>query len=559
MKNSALRWIWNTTGKIKMSVLALLLVQVVQGASAVCSAWLLRNVINEAVDHSKDGFTRAVLMFLGITIVQLTAAAFNRYLQEHTKSAVENRFKKQLFSSLMNRNYEDVTAVHSGEWMNRLTSDTVVIAEGVTVIVPEVCGMAVKLIGALLSIVILIPGFALFIIPGGILLFVLTYSFRKVLKKLHKSIQESDGRLRIFMSERLSSLMMVKIFTREADTLLQADERMNDHRNARMTRNRFSNICNTGFGIIMRGAYAAGAVYCGNGILHGVMNYGTFTATLQLINQVQSPFANMSGYLPKYYAMLASAERLMEAEKFDEDYKRQLPSAEETERFYREDFCSIVIKDLNFKYKALSEEGLPMPPVLENFSMELKKGDYAAFTGHSGCGKSTALKLIAALYKENSGEKYIETESGRVELDPSMRGLFSYVPQGNQLMSGSIREIVAFSDKELMKDDERIANALRISCADEFVSELADGADTVLGERGAGLSEGQMQRIAIARAVFSGHPILLLDEATSSLDEATEKKILENLRQMTDRTVIIVTHRPAALEICNKNIVFGGQ
>ena len=163
------------------------------------------------------------------------------------------------------------------------------------------------------------------------------------------------------------------------------------------------------------------------------------------------------------------------------------------------------------------------------------------------------------LYPLDGGERYLtasksEGEAAEYPLTAAWRGLFAYVPQGNQLMSGTIREIIAFGDPEAMKQEERLERALQISCADEFVAALEDGLDTRLGERGSGLSEGQMQRIAIARAVFSDRPILILDEATSSLDEATERKLLTNLRQMTDRTVLIITHRPAALQICDREV-----
>ena len=165
--------------------------------------------------------------------------------------------------------------------------------------------------------------------------------------------------------------------------------------------------------------------------------------------------------------------------------------------------------------------------------------------------------LLMGIYKPDSGMRYVELKDGtRKELTPAWHRLFAYVPQGNKLMSGTVREIVSFADKSGSSDDERINKALKIACADEFISELENGIDTVLGERGTGLSEGQMQRIAIARAIFSGSPILVLDEATSALDDQTEKKLLENLRALTDKTVIIVTHRAAALEICDRKIDF---
>ncbi len=200
----------------------------------------------------------------------------------------------------------------------------------------------------------------------------------------------------------------------------------------------------------------------------------------------------------------------------------------------------------------LSKDGLPN--VLRDVDLEIRKGEYVAFTGHSGCGKSTVLKLLMGIYPLDSGARTLTDIEGTRPLTPAWHRLFAYVSQGLQLMSGTIREVVAFADRAAMHDEERLSRALSIACADEFDSALEAGVDTLLGERGTGLSEGQMQRLAIARAVFSDSPILLLDEATSALDGATEQHVLEDLRDMTDKTVVIVTHRPAALSICTRVI-----
>lgn len=552
-------WMSNVAGRAKSYIGVLLFVQAVLGISGVFYAMFLRKIVNSAVAGERESFFRAITAFIGLVIFQLILRAVNRFLEEFTRSTLENRFKERLFSALLIRDYASVTKIHSGEWMNRMTSDTVVVADGLAQILPGVGGMAVKMAGALIAILWLEPRFLYFLIPGGILLIFFTYSFRKVLKRLHKKIQEADGRLRVFLSERLGSLMIVRTFSQEQQTADKAAELMADHKASRMKRNHFSNICNIGFGAAMNGAYVLGAVFCGYGILTGTMSYGNLLAILQLIGQIQNPFANITGFLPRYYAMLASAERLMEAEQFPDDHKDAV-TEQEIQAFYRERFTGLGLKNVSFTYQppVQSEEDVTkMPVVLSGVSLEIRKGQYVAFTGPSGCGKSTVLKLLMCLYAPDSGERYLLNGEQMQPLTFAWRGLFAYVPQGNQLLSGTIREIIAFGDEKKMNHETELRKALKIACAEEFVSDLEQGMDTPLGERGTGLSEGQMQRIAIARAIFSEHPVLLLDEATSSLDEATEAKLLDNLRAMTDKTVVIVTHRPAALKICDQQIDFG--
>lgn len=570
MKNNVqnkkvLSWIWTVSGKRKINIVYLLMVQVLLGISSLGFVWLLREMIDQAVAGEKKGFFVGSAMLVGLVAIQISFQAVNRFLAEYTRATMENCFKERLFSSLLAKDYASVTAVHSGEWMNRLTSDTVIVSEGLSLILPGVAGMLVKLFGALILIFTLIPQIGYLIIPGGATMIALTYIFRKVLKKLHKQVQEADGRLRVFFQERLGSLLIVRSFAREQQTLEEAVQKMSDHQAARMKKNRFSNICNVGFGGVMYGIYLLSAVYCGYGILTGGMSYGTFTAVLQLISQIQSPFANITGFLPKYYAMLASAERLMEAESYEDDCPDGVVSTEEIHRFYKEEFAAIGLKDASFTYlppvreeKELAKESMPV--VIENVDLEIHKGEYVAFTGPSGCGKSTLLKLLMCLYPLDKGSRYIlSTDEENRKLDSRYHRLFAYVPQGNHLMSGSIREIVSFSDNDKQQDEEAIWHSLTIACADGFVRELRDGIDTCLGERGTGLSEGQMQRIAIARAIFSDNPVLLLDESTSALDEQTEKQLLINLHSMTDKTVLIVTHRPAVLDICDRQVILSQE
>ena len=558
MKNSSIKWLWEVTGRKKWYIALLLAIQAAIGVCSVYYALLLRNIIDCAVSGDKSGFRFNVVLIILLVLFQIGMRSVSRHYEEKSRAEFENLLKKRLFSNLLKKDYASVTSVHSAEWINRLTNDSVVCSCGLVEILPGLGGMIVKLVGAMIMILTLEPRFAYIIIPGGAAMLLFTYGFRKVLKKLHKNIQEKDGRLRVFYQENLSSLVMVRSFAAEKQTEFEADGKMNEHKSARMKRNAFSNVCNIGFAAAMNGMYILGVVYGGIGIIGGTMSYGTLTAILQLISQIQSPFANITGYLPKFYAMTASAERIMEAERFADDCPNGVKSAAETASFYKNEFSAIYFENGDFTYLpygAASDEKTKMPVVLKNICLEIKKGEYIAFSGHSGCGKSTLLKLLMCLYSLDSGERWL-VGNKKIPLTSEWHRLFAYVPQGNQLMSGTIREIVAFADKSQMGCDEKIKRALEIACADDFISELENGVDTLLGERGTGLSEGQMQRIAVARAIFSEAPILLLDEATSALDEATERRMLENLKKMTEKTVLIVTHRPAAFEICDRVLEF---
>ena len=550
MKNNTLKWLSDVVGKHKISVLILSLIQALLGGSGVIYALLLRNGIDSAAEKDRSGFLLALASVIILVLIQILLRAVVRWLEEHSRSAIENILKSRLFETLLKKDYASVTNIHSGEWMNRLTSDTKVSADGAVAILPGAVGMAVKMTGAFVMLLIIEPKFLYILLPCGAALLLLTYAFRKVLKRLHKSIQENDGRLRIFLQEHLSSLIIVRSFSAEQRTAEQGRQKMSAHKNARMKRNDFSNLCNIGFSAAMNGMYLVGFAYCGLGIIGGTVSYGTLTAILQLIAQIQSPFANITGYLPKFYAMTASAERLREAENFADDCTGEIIGSTEIRKFYDTEFSAIKADNVCFTYKNNDKDS-----VLNNVSFVINKGENIAFTGHSGCGKSTVLKLLMCLYHPDSGSIMIQkSDRTETELTSQWHRLFAYVPQGNHLMNGTIKEIITFADTQA--DEEKLRLALTISCADEFVSELENGVDTELGERGAGLSEGQMQRIAIARAIYSGAPVLLLDEATSALDEQTEKQLLDNLRSMTDKTVLIVTHRPAALDICDKIIRF---
>lgn len=561
LNSNTLRWLWKVSGRYKGSVAGLLVIQIIFGLCGVASAILFMSLIDSATAKQLDVFIQAGLCIAGLFLFENLLRMLNRYLHEWTSASLENLFKERLFSVLLKKDHATVTATHSGEWISRLTSDVSVVTGGIIDILPGLGGMLARLGSALAALIVLEPAFLAILIPAGLFILLMTALLRKVLKRLHKKVQEAYGAVLSFLQERLESLMIIRIFSMEQKTCKDAAEKMKQHKAARMQRTVFSNLCNFGFGIVADGGYLLGAVYCGYGILKGTLSYGTFTAVLQLVGQVQSPFAMLTGIIPRYFAMTASAERLMEAEAYPDDNDGSPVEAKEVRRFYAEEFQALGVRDAVFSYRRRDKDGVTAEQlqVIDHLNFEVKKGEYVAFTGQSGSGKSTLFKLLMSLYPLDEGERYIRSENAEYPLTAAWRGLFAYVPQGNQLISGSIREIVAFGDQDAMQQDERIERALQIACADEFVSALELGMDTRLGERGAGLSEGQMQRIAIARAIFSDRPVLILDESTSALDEKTEQKLLDNLRRMTSKTVLLITHRPAALEICDRVIDLSSQ
>ncbi len=543
LENDSVRWLKGVIGKKIYIVYVLVFLSIVINLLDVLFAFLYKGLVDHAVAGNLDGLKKYVLLFVILILLEAVLTAVSRMLDEYGRVQYENALRAHLFSGILRKQYEDTSSVHSAEWMNLLTSDTMVAANHAIGILPNLAGLVCKLIAVLASLFYLQPGFTLILAAVTAAVLLLQSGFYKKIKVLHKDVQKSQGRMRVFLQECLNSLIMLKVFNRESYAEKENDLLSQEYEEARMRKNRFFVGSNFLFGTGMNVSMIGAAVYCAFGILKGTVSFGTFTSVVQLVTQLKTPYARMSASVPRYYTMLASIERLREAESF-RDEEAVCYTETEMRDFYENELQSFDFEHMSFRYQSDDTE---RTLILNDFNLKVKKGSYLGITGQSGCGKSTFLKLLMSLYPITEGSRFMETAQGRKELNSSYRALFSYVPQGNQLMKGTIRNVVTFGKEDV--SDDKVWEAIRIACADTFVKQLPEGLDTELGEQGSGLSEGQLQRIAIARAICSGRPVLLLDEATSSLDEATEARLIRNLKEMTDKTLVIVTHRKAALVI----------
>lgn len=540
MKQKPLLWL---TGKMKKRIPGLLLMTAANVGNALFGVWFAlgtRQVINTAVSGDQRAFARACCIQAGIILGILVTLFLYRYLHARLEAELDRDWKKHLLHKLLHGDYPAVSAYHSGELINRLNNDVRTVDDGVLSILPGLASMVTRIVGAAAALLVLEPLFSGALIASGAVLIAFTALARKRLKTLHKQVSEAEGKVSGLLQETLEKLLLVQAMDLSGEMEHRADKAMETRYDLQSKRRRVSLFANTGVSIVYYLAGFAALLWCSAGLLQGQLTFGDLTAVTQLVGQLQAPFVNLSGVIPKYTAMLAAAERLMELDALEDTRKDQ-------EMLPREAYSSleaIVGEELSFAYDR--------DEVLSNVSFRLQKGCFSTVTAPSGRGKSTLLKLMLGIFRPDSGELYLQTAEKRLPLSRSTRQLFSYVPQGNLLFSGTIRENLLVANPDA--DEKAIDEAVFVSAMDAYVHQLPNGLDTALGESGAGLSEGQAQRLAIARAVLGGAPILLLDEATSALDADTELCVLERLRALPNRTCIVVTHRPAALTLADHNI-----
>ncbi len=530
---SVLNWIYKIFKKQLGATIIMCFCSVAVSLSFVWLAFLSKNVLELATGERTGSFWSYALLFAAIVIAQVSLSGLSSLLRTSISGKFTISLRKHLFSVLNRKKYSETQKYHSGDILNRFTSDTEVVVSNCVSIVPDIFSMCAKIIGGTVALVSLEPKIAILVLFFGICVPAVGRLLNKRYKILHKECQKTEGITRSFLQECFENSIVIKTFESETPFVKRLEGYMAENYRFKIKRafiSVFSHISLYSFFTI---GYYAILVWGAYGISNNTISFGTLIAFLQLVSQLRAPLQNISSIFPRYYSIIASAERLIELENLED---------EKNERPYDDiDFEYLKGENITFAYSDKT--------VLQNFSFKIKKGDITAVTGTSGSGKSTLFKLILGLYELQNGNITI---NGDTNSDASTRHLFAYVPQGNMILSGSIKDNISMCNSNISEDN--IITACKTAEIHDYIVSLPEGYDTVLTERGGGLSEGQIQRLSIARALLVNSPVLLLDEATSALDKDTELKVLENIKRLNDKTVILVTHRKTSIDFCD-NII----
>lgn len=535
-QSSPILWVLHKIRNRIPALVLLTLSHIVYAFLGVLFALTSSDVVDTAVSGDTQAFIRACIIQACVIAAILLSLTFNRHLKEKLLVEMDRQWKQNLLHGLLHGEYSQVSAYHTGELLNRLNNDVRTLNTNLLNTVPNLASMLTKLIAALVVLIAMEPMFTLIIVAAGIVVLLITGLMRRRLKGLHKQVSLEDGRVSGFLQETLEKLLMVQAMDVADEMERRADGLIDRWNYMHRKRKNVTLLANTCVSVLSYGASFGALIWCAGSLLTGSMSFGNLVTVSQLVSQLQTPFVNLSGIIPHYIAMLASAERLMELEQVCAE---PAPGLENVTAAY-DALEAICAKDLCFSYDR--------DPVFQDASFALPKGEFGVIMGHSGIGKSTLLKLMLGIFHPESGQLYLQTAEGAIPLDRATRRLFAYVPQGNLLISGTLKENLIITRPQATQ--EEIQTAIHLSAMDDFLPSLPKGLDTVLGESAAGLSEGQAQRLSIARAILSQAPILLLDEATSALDADTEALVLQRLRQ-AGKTCIAVTHRPAAIAMSN--------
>ena len=532
---TTLRWLWqawrgNQLQAVLNAVLGLLGVAV-----SLTQVWAVQHAIDVA-SHVKQGSIYWAVAFMGALVLCNFAISISSiWVRNLLGIKAQNRMQQQMLDRILRSVWHGKERMHSGDIINRLEGDVNNVVNFLTETLPGTLSTVTLFLGAFfylysmdhrlaLIIVVLIPIFIFF-----------SRIYFGRMRMLTRQVRDCDSKVQSVLQETVQNRMLIK--TLESDTAMvdKLENTQSELRHRVVKRTRFSVLSNLALNFGFALGYLVAFLWSALRMSAGTLTFGGMTAFLQLVNKIQAPARSLTKLVPAFVSVFTAAERLMELE--------ENPLEEQGDPISVAAPCGIRLTNASYHYDDSDEN------VINQLSFDFKPGSCTAILGETGAGKTTLVRLLLALVAPQSGTVEIYNHRQTLALTPRMRCNFVYVPQGNTLLSGTIRDNLRLG--RLDATDDEMLSALRTACAD-FVEQLPDGLDTSCTESGGGLSEGQAQRISIARALLRNRSIMLFDEATSALDPDTERQLLQNILANHDKTIIFITHRPAVVDYCDQ-------
>lgn len=517
-------------------ILKMLMELGVTGMSLAMVAYSKRIIDNATTGNKFVSFLIVyVCLMIAVLFVENILTLITTILNEKYSFGI----RLQVYNKIIRSNWSTVEKYHTGDLMTRLTSDAGNVADGIINTIPQVLRLVIELVVVFFMLFSYSPLLACLGLCVAPVAAIASWWLGKKIKRLQVKVQESEAKYRSFLQESLANLLIVKSFRNEN----YASDRLSELRENRFfwvfKKTKMSMASSVAMSLAFQIGYIAAFAYGALLIYRGEITYGTMTVFLTLVNRVQAPVMGLAQKVPLIVMILASAGRIIELQNIEME-----PVAENV--LERKEI-GVKIDDLSFGY---TDE-----TIIENASVDIKPGEFMAIVGESGIGKTTLVRIMMSFLDKYSGQiTYYDDKGNKEDNNAGIRDYISYVPQGNTLFSGTIRENIRMG--KIDATEEEMLEALKLSAGYEFVMSLPKGLDTVIGERGFGLSEGQAQRIAIARAFVRKAPFLILDEATSALDEGTEQQVITGLMNLTPRpTCVIITHRKSILKYCDRQLL----
>ena len=533
-------WLWKALKGNRLQVALNAMLGLLGVAVSLSTVWAMQNAIDIASHAVSGSLFWAVGIMAALILCDFAINISRTWIRNILGVKAQNRMQRQMLDRLLRSEWQSKERMHSGDVINRLEMDVNSVVVFVTETLPNALSVVALFIGAFCYLAHMDAYLALVTIGILPVFMLLSRLYVGRMRKYSRDVRNSDSQVQSILTETVQNRMVVK--TLECDDMMV--RRLGDthtqlrHRVRRKTKfSVFSRlILNAGFA----SGYLVAFLWSAVRLYEGTITFGAMTAFLQLVYRIQGPARDITKLAPAFVSVLTAAERLMELE--------QMPLETQGEQRLVQAPCGIRLTGVTYAY---ADE--PDKKVIDNLTFDFKPGTCTAVLGETGVGKTTLVRMILSLVRPQDGKVCIYNNENETEVSPLTRCNFVYVPQGNTLLSGTIRDNLMLGNPEAT--DEMMSEALEKSCAG-FVMQLPDGLDAKISESGGGLSEGQAQRIAIARALLRNRSVMIFDEASSALDPDTERKLLENILRDNDKTVIFITHRHAVVEYCMQVLRF---